>query len=318
MTTLEWTDLDRRAVDTVRTLAMDAVQKTGNGHPGTAMSLAPLAYLLYQRLMRHDPADPNWRGRDRFVLSAGHSSLTQYIQLYLSGYGLELDDLKALRTWGSQTPGHPEVGHTPGVEITTGPLGQGISSAVGMAAAARRERGLLDPDPAVGDSPLDHTIWVIASDGDIQEGVSSEASSWAGHQELGSLVVVYDANHISIEDDTDVAMSEDTGKRYEAYGWHVETVDWTNGRGAKAGLETNRSPRPQAFPGDQPGRSGGAAANRLPAPWSFKYPGHKRCLFARVRRDCWGSGCAGRGPSHRFLVPAYFRHTFSPRFDFWR
>ncbi len=235
MTTLEWTDLDRRAVDTVRTLAMDAVQKTGNGHPGTAMSLAPLAYLLYQRLMRHDPADPNWRGRDRFVLSAGHSSLTQYIQLYLSGYGLELDDLKALRTWGSQTPGHPEVGHTPGVEITTGPLGQGIASAVGMAAAARRERGLLDPDPAVGDSPLDHTIWVIASDGDIQEGVSSEASSWAGHQELGSLVVVYDANHISIEDDTDVALSEDTGKRYEAYGWHVQTVDWTNGKGAQAG-----------------------------------------------------------------------------------
>ena len=235
MTTLEWTDLDRRAVDTVRALAMDAVQKTGNGHPGTAMSLAPLAYLLYQRLMRHDPADPNWRGRDRFVLSAGHSSLTQYIQLYLSGYGLELADLKALRTWGSQTPGHPEVGHTPGVEITTGPLGQGISSAVGMAAAARRERGLLDPDPAAGESPLDHTIWVIASDGDIQEGVSSEASSWAGHQELGSLVVVYDANHISIEDDTDVAMSEDTGKRYEAYGWHVETVDWTNGKGAQAG-----------------------------------------------------------------------------------
>ena len=235
MTTLEWTDLDRRAVDTVRVLAMDAVQKTGNGHPGTAMSLAPLAYLLYQRLMRHDPADPNWRGRDRFVLSAGHSSLTQYIQLYLSGYGLELDDLKALRTWGSQTPGHPEVGHTPGVEITTGPLGQGIASAVGMAAAARRERGLLDPDPAVGDSPLDHTIWVIASDGDIQEGVSSEASSWAGHQELGSLVVVYDANHISIEDDTDVALSEDTGKRYEAYGWHVQTVDWTNGKGSQAG-----------------------------------------------------------------------------------
>ncbi len=247
MTTLEWTDLDRRAVDTVRALAMDAVQKTGNGHPGTAMSLAPLAYLLYQRLMRHDPADPNWRGRDRFVLSAGHSSLTQYIQLYLSGYGLELADLKALRTWGSQTPGHPEVGHTPGVEITTGPLGQGISSAVGMAAAARRERGLLDPDPAAGESPLDHTIWVIASDGDIQEGVSSEASSWAGHQELGSLVVVYDANHISIEDDTDVAMSEDTGKRYEAYGWHVQTVDWTNGKGAQAGLDGSYQEDAQAL-----------------------------------------------------------------------
>jgi len=232
---LEWTDLDKRAVDTVRTLAMDAVQKTGNGHPGTAMSLAPLAYLLYQRMLRHDPAEPQWPGRDRFVLSAGHSSLTQYIQLYLSGYGLELDDLKALRTFGSRTPGHPEVNHTPGIEITTGPLGQGLASAVGMAAAARRERGLLDPDTADGDSPFDHTIWVIASDGDIQEGLTSEASSWAGHQELGNLVVVYDANHISIEDDTDVAMSEDTGKRYEAYGWHVQTVDWTNGDGSAAG-----------------------------------------------------------------------------------
>ncbi len=232
---LDWTDLDRRAVDTVRTLAMDAVQKTGNGHPGTAMSLAPLAYLLYQRLLRHDPADPEWPGRDRFVLSAGHSSLTQYIQLYLSGYGLELDDLAALRTWGSKTPGHPEVHHTDGIEITTGPLGQGLASAVGMAAAARRERGLLDPDAAPGESPFDHTIWVIASDGDIQEGVTSEASSWAGHQQLGDLVVVYDANHISIEDDTAVAMSEDTAKRYEAYGWHVQTVDWTNGHGSDAG-----------------------------------------------------------------------------------
>ncbi len=232
---LGWTDLDRRAVDTVRALAMDAVQKTGNGHPGTAMSLAPLAYLLYQREMRHDPNDPQWPGRDRFVLSAGHSSLTQYIQLYLSGYGMQLSDLAALRTYASKTPGHPEVNHTPGVEITTGPLGQGLASAVGMAAAARRERGLLDPGTAAGESPFDHTIWVIASDGDIQEGLTSEASSWAGHQELGNLVVVYDANHISIEDDTEVAMSEDTGARYEAYGWHVQTVDWTNGKGAGAG-----------------------------------------------------------------------------------
>ncbi len=234
---LEWTDLDSRAVDTARMLAMDAVQRTGNGHPGTAMSLAPLAYLLYQKLMRHDPAEPQWPGRDRFVLSAGHTSLTQYVQLYLSGYGLELDDLKALRTWGSRTPGHPEVNHTPGVEITTGPLGQGLASAVGMAAAARRERGLLDPEAEPDESPFDHTVWVIASDGDIQEGISSEASSWAGHQELGDLVVVYDANQISIEDDTDVAMSEDTGRRYEAYGWHVQTVDWTGGRGAEAGRD---------------------------------------------------------------------------------
>ena len=179
--TLEWTDLDRRTVDTVRALAMDAVQKTGNGHPGTAMSLAPVASLLYQRLMRLDPAASKWPGRDRFVLSCGHSSLTQYIQLYLAGYDLGLDDLKALRTWGSRTPGHPEVNHTDGIEITTGPLGQGLASAVGMAAAARRERGLLDPDAAPGESVFDHTIWVLASDGDIEEGVASEASSWTCH-----------------------------------------------------------------------------------------------------------------------------------------
>jgi transketolase len=225
--TLDWTDLDRRAVDTIRLLAADAVQKTGNGHPGTAMSLAPAAYLLYQRLMKHDPRDPNWPGRDRFVLSAGHSSLTQYIQLYFSGYGLELADIEALRTWGSLTPGHPEYGHTAGIEITTGPLGQGLASAVGMAMSARRERGLLDPDAPAGESPFDHTVWVIASDGDLQEGVTSEASSLAGHQRLGNLVVLYDQNHISIEDDTDVAFSEDVGKRYEAYGWHVQRVDWT-------------------------------------------------------------------------------------------
>ena len=221
----DWTDLDRRAVDTVRVLAADAVQKVGNGHPGTAMSLAPLAYTLFQRVMRHDPTDPDWIGRDRFVLSAGHSSLTLYIQLFLSGYGLELGDLEALRTWGSKTPGHPEHRHTPGVEITTGPLGQGLSSAVGMAMAARRERGLFDPDTAPGESPFDHQIYVIASDGDIEEGVTSEASSLAGTQQLGNLTVVYDDNKISIEDDTTIALSEDTAKRYEAYGWHVQVVE---------------------------------------------------------------------------------------------
>ncbi|AXG13267.1 transketolase [Intrasporangium calvum] len=221
-----WSDLDVRAVDSVRLLAADAVQKVGNGHPGTAMSLAPLAYLLYQNVMRHDPTDPAWLGRDRFVLSAGHSSLTQYIQLYLSGYGLELADLKALRTWGSRTPGHPEVHHTVGVEITTGPLGSGLASAVGMAMAQRRQRGLFDPDADPGTSPFDHHVYVIASDGDLQEGVTHEACALAGHQELGNLTVVYDANQISIEDDTDIAFSEDVAKRYEAYGWHVVTVDW--------------------------------------------------------------------------------------------
>jgi len=220
-----WTDLDTRAVDTVRVLAADAVQKVGNGHPGTAMSLAPLAYTLFQRVMRHDPSDQDWIGRDRFVLSCGHSSLTLYIQLYMSGYGLELDDLKALRTWGSNTPGHPEHRHTPGIEITTGPLGQGLASAVGMAMAARRERGLFDPDAAPGESPFDHHVFVIASDGDIEEGVTSEASSIAGHQQLGNLVLVYDDNKISIEDDTDIALSEDVALRYQAYGWHVQVVE---------------------------------------------------------------------------------------------
>jgi transketolase len=221
----DWTDLDTRAVDTIRVLAADAVQKTGNGHPGTAMSLAPLAYTLFQRVMRHDPSDPDWIGRDRFVLSCGHSSLTLYLQLFLSGYGLEIEDIAALRTWGSKTPGHPEHRHTPGVEITTGPLGQGLASAVGMAMAARRERGLFDPDAPAGQSPFDHHIYVIASDGDIEEGVTSEASSIAGHQRLGHLTTVYDANKISIEDDTAIALSEDTAKRYEAYGWHVQVVD---------------------------------------------------------------------------------------------
>ncbi|HET7351521.1 MAG TPA: transketolase, partial [Marmoricola sp.] len=208
---------------------MDAVQKVGNGHPGTAMSLAPAAYLLFQKVMRHNPADPHWPGRDRFVLSCGHSSLTLYIQLYLGGWGLELEDLKSLRTWGSKTPGHPEYGHTAGVETTTGPLGQGVGNAVGMAMAARREHGLLDPDAAPGGSVFDHHIYAIASDGDIEEGVSSEASSLAGTQQLGNLTLIYDENKISIEDDTDIALSEDVAKRYEAYGWHVQVVDWTGG-----------------------------------------------------------------------------------------
>ena len=236
-----WTELDVRAVDTARCLAADAVQKAGNGHPGTAMSLAPLAYLLYQKVMRHDPSDPKWLGRDRFVLSCGHSSLTQYIQLYLSGYGLELDDLKSLRTWGSLTPGHPELGHTAGVEITTGPLGSGLASAVGMAIAQRRQRGLLDPDAAPGASPFDHHIYVVASDGDIMEGVSHEASALAGHQELGNLTLIYDQNHISIEDDTNISFSEDVGKRYQAYGWHVVTVDWrsTWNKGTSDGKASN-------------------------------------------------------------------------------
>lgn len=226
---LNWSDLDRRAVDTVRVLAMDAVEKSGNGHPGTAMSLAPAAYLLFNRVMRHNPADPNWPGRDRFVLSAGHSSLTLYIQLFLSGYPLALEDLQSLRQWGSLTPGHPEHGHTPGVETTTGPLGQGLGNAVGMAMAARRERGLFDPESEPGGSVFDHDIWCIASDGDIEEGISHEASALAGHQQLGNLCLIYDDNEISIEDDTRIAKSEDVAARYEAYGWHVQTVDWRAG-----------------------------------------------------------------------------------------
>ncbi len=226
MPELTWDDVDAKAVDTARILAADAVEKVGNGHPGTAMSLAPAAYLLFQKVMRRDPHDNEWIGRDRFILSAGHSSLTLYVQLYLGGYGLELDDLKALRTWGSKTPGHPEYGHTDGVEITTGPLGQGLASAVGFAYASRYERGLFDPDAAPGTSPFDHHVYVIASDGDLQEGVTAEASSLAGHQQLGNLVVIYDANQISIEDDTDIAFTEDVAARYEAYHWHVQTVDW--------------------------------------------------------------------------------------------
>lgn len=225
MTTLEWTSLDKKAVDTARLLAVDAVEKVGNGHPGTAMSMAPVAYLLYQKVMRHDPNDSNWLGRDRFVLSIGHSSLTQYIQLFLGGFGLELDDLKAFRTWGSKTPGHPEFGHTKGVEITTGPLGQGFASAVGMAYAQRFEQGLFDPN-AGQSSPFDHYTYVICGDGDMQEGVTAEAASLAGHQQLGNLVVIYDSNQISIEDDTNIAFTEDVAARYRAYGWDVREVSW--------------------------------------------------------------------------------------------
>ncbi len=231
---LDWSESDQRAVDTARLLALDAVERVGNGHPGTAVSLAPAAYLLFQRHLRHDPADPSWIGRDRFVLSAGHSSLTLYLQLYLSGYPLTLDDLRSLRTWGSQTPGHPEWGHTPGVETTTGPLGQGVGNAVGMAMDARRVRGLLDPDAQPGTSPFDHHVYAIASDGDMQEGVSGEASSLAGTQQLGNLTVVWDDNHISIEDDTSVAFTEDVCARYAAYGWHVQRVDWVSPAGEYA------------------------------------------------------------------------------------
>lgn len=221
----DWTDTDTRAVDTVRVLAADAVQNCGSGHPGTAMSLAPLAYTLYQRVLNHDPNDVNWVGRDRFVLSVGHSSLTLYIQLFLGGFGLEMKDLQQLRTWGSLTPGHPEVHHTDGVEITTGPLGQGLASSVGMAMAARKERGLFDPEAPVGQSPFDHYVYTIASDGDLQEGVTAEASSLAGTQKLGNLIVFWDDNRISIEDDTNIAFNEDVAARYEAYGWHVQTVE---------------------------------------------------------------------------------------------
>ncbi len=228
---LGWSKTDDRAVDLIRVLAMDAVEQAGSGHPGTAMSLAPAAYVLFQHILRHDPADPHWRGRDRFVLSCGHSSLTLYIQLYLSGYGLTLDDLKAYRTWGSLTPGHPEHGLTAGVETTTGPLGQGLGNAVGMAMAARRERGLLDPDAAPGTSPFDHHIYAFASDGDIEEGISHEVSSLAAHQQLGNLILLYDDNDISIEDDTAIAKSEDVRARYAAYGWHVQHVNWRQAGG---------------------------------------------------------------------------------------
>ncbi|MGD7732733.1 transketolase [Propionibacteriaceae bacterium G57] len=226
---VSWNEQDQRAVDTARILAADAVEKVGNGHPGTAISLAPIAYALYQKIMNFDPADDLWLGRDRFVLSAGHSSLTQYTQLYLAGAGLELDDIASLRTWGSKTPGHPEYGHTRFVETTTGPLGSGISNAVGMAMAARRERGLFDPEAPAGESPFDRFVYSIAGDGCMQEGVASEASSLAATQNLGNLILIYDDNHISIEGDTKIAFSEDVQARYDAYGWHTQHVDWTHG-----------------------------------------------------------------------------------------
>ena len=229
MTELNWTELDQRAVDTGRVLAADAVQKVGNGHPGTAISLSPLAYTLFQKVMRHDPSDDQWIGRDRFVLSIGHSSLTLYNQLFFAGYGLELKDLESLRTWGSLTPGHPEYKHTKGVEMTTGPLGQGLSSAVGMAMASRRERGLFDPESPKGESPFDHFVYVVGGEGCLEEGVTSEASSLAGTQHLGNLIFIWDDNRISIEDDTVIAFSEDVLGRYAAYGWHTQHVDWTNG-----------------------------------------------------------------------------------------
>jgi transketolase len=226
LSAFQWTDLDTKAVNTAKVLAADAVEKVGNGHPGTAISMAPVAYLLFNKVMRHDPSDEKWIGRDRFILSIGHSSLTLYNQLFLHGYGLELDDLKALRTWGSATPGHPEYGHTKGVEITTGPLGQGLASATGFAYAARFERGLFDPEAPQGTSPFDHFVYVIAGDGDMQEGVTAEAASLAGHQQLGNLVVIYDSNQISIEDDTNIAFTENLTARYESYGWHTQVVDW--------------------------------------------------------------------------------------------
>jgi len=226
MSEFSWTDLDQKAVDTARVLAADAVEKVGNGHPGTAISLAPVAHLLFQKVMRHNPKNVDWVGRDRFILSVGHSSLTLYNQLFLAGFGLELDDIKALRTWDSLTPGHPEYGHTKGVEITTGPLGQGLASAVGFAYSARFERGLFDAKAAAGTSPFDHFVYCIAGDGDMQEGVTSEASSLAGHQKLGNLIVLYDSNQISIEDDTKISFTENLEERYLAYGWHVQVVDW--------------------------------------------------------------------------------------------
>lgn len=226
---LNWNELDDEAVKTAKLLAADAVEKAGHGHPGTAISLAPAAYLLFQKVMRHDPKDPRWIGRDRFILSAGHSSLTLYNQLFLGGFGLELDDIKNLRTWGSKTPGHPEFGHTDGVEITTGPLGQGIAAATGFAYSTRFERELFDPNAEPGESPFDHFVYVIAGDGDLQEGVSAEAASLAGHQGLGNLVVIYDSNQISIEDDTDISFSEDVAARYRAYGWETLEVDWKLG-----------------------------------------------------------------------------------------
>ena len=236
---LEWNEVDDLAVKTAKVLAADAVEKVGNGHPGTAISLAPAAYLLFQKVMKHDPRDDRWIGRDRFILSVGHSSLTLYSQLYLGGFGLELDDIKSLRTWGSLTPGHPEYAHTKGVEITTGPLGQGLAAATGYAMSTRFERELFDPSSTAGESVFDHHVFVVAGDGDMQEGVSAEAASLAGHLGLGNLVVIYDANKISIEDDTDISFSEDVAKRYEAYGWQTIEVNWTKGAYSEDVAELN-------------------------------------------------------------------------------
>lgn len=232
MASLNWTELDQRAVDTARILAADAVEKVGNGHPGTAISIAPIAYLLYQKIMNYDPSDPTWLGRDRFVLSIGHSSITQYAQLFLAGCGLELDDLKAFRTHGSLTPGHPEFGHTAGVECTTGPLGAGVANAVGFAMAARKEQALFDPTATPGESIFDHFVYCIAGDGDMQEGIASEAASLAGTQELGNLIVIYDDNRISIEGDTSIAFTEDVVQRHQAYGWDTHSIDFTQGGAA--------------------------------------------------------------------------------------
>ncbi|AKV55262.1 transketolase [Bifidobacterium actinocoloniiforme] len=232
MTDFTWTDLDKRAVDMAKALSADAVEKAGSGHPGSPISLAPIAYAIYQRFMIHDPNDPEWAGRDRFILSGGHASLTQYVQLFFSGYGLTLDDLKKFRTAGTRTPGHPEYGLTPGIEMTTGPLGQGLASAVGFAYGQRFERGLLDPEAPSGQSPFDHKVWVICGEGDLEEGVSSEASSLAGDQKLGNLTVIFDANHIQIEGDTKISLGEDVLKRYEAYGWYTDEFSFVQPDGS--------------------------------------------------------------------------------------
>ena len=293
-TALDWTDLDRRAVDNARVLAMDAVQAAGSGHPGTAMSLAPVAYLLYHKLMRLDPSDSRWPGRDRFVLSCGHTSLTQYVQLYLSGYDLPLEQLEQYRKWGSLTPGHPEVEHTDGIEVTTGPLGQGLANAVGMAMSARRERGLLDPDAGPGQGVFDHTVWVIASDGDIEEGVTSEASSLAGVQQLGNLVVIYDQNRISIEDDT-----ADRARR-----GHGEAVRGLRLACADRGLDGRRGPdvrQGRQLPRGRPGavRRARRRARRDVAPVLHRpedRPGVAGAERAEHRQGARLGARRGRGP----------------------
>ena len=294
--------MDQRAVDTVRVLAMDAVERVGNGHPGTAMSLAPAAYLLFQRLMRHDPADPQWLGRDRFVLSAGHSSLTLYIQLYLAGYGLELAGPRGVAHLGFQDPGSPGVQAIPRASRRPpGRSGQGVGNAVGMAMASRRERGLLDPDAPAGQSPFDHMIWCIASDGDMEEGVSSEASSLAGTQELGNLVVIWDHNKISIEDDTNVAFTEDVARRYEAYGWHVQKVEWAHEDGYVEDVAALHEPcwrrRPRR-PGRRSSRSG--RSSRGP-PRTRRTPARPTARRSAPTRSPRPSRSSASTPSSRFM-----------------